>query len=229
MRSTTRTLCLLLIIGLSVSSISAQTAEITITLNEPFFDAIIDAIFQYAAPPEFPISMMERREAHSSPYFKQASFSEREPAVCNEFVKILRENKNVRTSVRFREGKIVAPIAFTGYYSPPLIGCVQFSGSAEAYVTLDFDAQRKIVTGTAKISNVSLDGTGGIGGSIVARMVQGSIDKKVNPIQILDLNDMSFIVPIPNSGKLALKATGIRSEVVGNALNIYVQLAFQKA
>src|SRR4051794_27159792 len=114
MRSTTRILCLLLIIGLSISSIPAQTAEITITLNEPFFDAIIDAIFLNAAPPEFPLSMIERREAQSSSYFERASFYEHEPAVCNEFVKILRENKNVRTSVRFREGKIVAPIAFTG-------------------------------------------------------------------------------------------------------------------
>ena len=70
--------------------------------------------------------------------------------------------------------------------------------------------------------------TGGLGGNLIARMVQSSIDKKINPIQILDLERLSFVVPIQNSGKLAMKATGIRSEVVGNALNVYVQFSFLK-
>src|SRR5437763_667993 len=112
MRST-RILCLLLLmVGLSVSSISAQaTPEMTITLNEPFFDAALDAIFENGGLPEIPISQIERRETTTTPSFEQASFAKRDSVVCNEFVKILRENKNVRTAVRFREGKIVAPLA----------------------------------------------------------------------------------------------------------------------
>ena len=220
-----RLLTFLLAFTFAVTPLHAQSAEITVTLNEQFFDGLLDAAFQNAAPPQFSLA----KSAETSPgddAIIPASYAR--SAECDETITVLRENKNVRTGVRFRDGKIIAPIAFTGHYNPPLLGCVQFSGSAEAIVNLGFDPQRRSLTGSAKVTNVSLDGTGGLGGNLIARMVQSSIDKKINPIQILDLDRLSFVVPIQNSGKLAMKATGIRSEVVGNALNVYVQFSFLK-
>ena len=205
---------------------SAQSSEVTITLNEQFFEGLLDAAFQAAAPPQFLLSKSFEHNS-ASPAILPASFISQPE--CNETITILRENKKVRTGVRFRDGKIIAPLAFTGHYNPPLLGCMEFSGAAEAIVTLDFDANSKVLRGNAKVTNVSLDGAGGFGGGLIARMVQGSIDKKINPIQILDVGKLSFIVPIQNSARLAITATGVRTEVVGNALNVYVQFSFQPA
>lgn len=206
-----------------------QTSEIVITLNEQFFDTLLDAAFQNSAPPEF--SLAKANVESSNPLisgFTPASFDATSANVCTESVKLLRENKNVRTGVRFSDGRITAPIAFTGNYSPPLIGCVQFSGSAQANITLEFDAEHRILRGNAKIVDVSLDGTGGLGGGIIARMVQGSIDRKINPIQIIDLDKLTFVLPIQNMGPITMKAVSLKSEVVGNALNVRIQVEFKK-
>jgi hypothetical protein len=217
---------LFLVVSFGYSLAAAQSSEVTITLNEQFFDGLLDAAFQTAAPPQFTLAKSFELESNT-PAILRASYNS--SAGCDETITVLRENKTVRTGVRFRDGKIIAPLAFTGHYNPPLLGCMQFSGSAEAIVTLDFDVNTKILRGTAKVTNVSLDGTGGFGGGLVARMVQGSIDKKINPINILDVGKLSVVVPIQNSARLAITATGIRSEVVGNALNVYVRFSFQPA
>jgi hypothetical protein len=132
----------------------------------------------------------------------------------------------MRTAVRFREGKIYAPIAFTGSYNPPLIGCVQFSGWAETNIELQFDQQRNRLVGHATILNVSLNGTGGIGGSLVAKLVQNAIDRKVNPVEILDVGRLSFLLPVKNSNNLRMQATGVTYDVAGGQLNVHVQFAF---
>ena len=100
-----------------------------------------------------------------------------------------------KTAVRFRDGRIIAPIAFSGNYNPPLVGCVDFSGVAETNIELEFDAQKQILIGRARVINVNLSGTGGIGGGLIAKMVQSSIDKEINPIQILEINKLSFDCP----------------------------------
>ena len=84
----------------------------------------------------------------------------------------------VRTAVRFRDGKILAPLAFSGSYNPPFVGCVPFSGWAESVIDLEFDQNSQRLIARARVLNVNLNGTGGIGGSVVAKLVQGSIDKK---------------------------------------------------
>ena len=45
---------ILTILGLS-AAVHAQKAEVVVALNEPFFDALLDGVFQAAAPPEFPL------------------------------------------------------------------------------------------------------------------------------------------------------------------------------
>ena len=133
-----------LVIFLFISAASAQKAEITVSLNETFFDALLDSVFQNFNPPEFSIAKSDfyRRDAETPRQIKtefqtsNLSFLENSATprlsgkntVCNESVKILREINGVRTAVRFREGKIFVPLAFSGSYSPPFIGCVEFAG-----------------------------------------------------------------------------------------------------
>ncbi len=219
-----------------VSAAQAQQAEVTITLNEQFFDALLDAIFKNTTPPEFPISANGREPGvESQKSFVSGFAGDRRPkiearsAVCNEVIRLKRENEGVRTSVRFRDGKIYAPIAFAGSYNPPLIGCVDFSGAAETNIDLEFDRQRQALVGRATVLGVNLTGAGGLGSGILARMVQSSIDKKINPIQILQLEKVSFVVPIQNSGSLRMRAVGVRHEITNGALNVRIAYEFQKA
>ncbi len=204
----------------------AQTAEVALRLDERFFDALLEAVFKNSGPPEFPLSL-NGSESDSPDSLVASIFGpSANPAVCNESIKLQREIDGVATAVRFREGRISAPIAFTGNYNPPLIGCIEFAGVAETNIELEFDKAKQTLVGRAKVSKVNLSGTGGIGSGLLARMVQSSIDRKINPINILQMDRVSFVVPIQNSGNLKMRAIGIRHEVAAGALNVYVMYEF---
>jgi hypothetical protein len=208
-------------------SANAQRAEIKIEFNEQFFDALLDAVFQTTGPIEFSLAE-NRREDTLSPQAIGIGTAFAPPA-CGRAIRVLRESGNVRTGVRFRENRIVAPLAFAGTYDPPLVGCVDFAGTADTLVDLQFDEANQRLIAYARVTNVSLNGTGGLGGSLVARMVQSSIDKKINPIEIVTLDKMSFVVPIQNKPGIRMKATGIRQVVTGNTLGLFVAYEFVKA
>ena len=216
---------------LMVSLAKAQTAEVAVSLNEQFFDTLLDAIFKNFNPPEFPIAQNSPKSKVQSPTFQAVAFQpEKKSSVCNESIKLLREIDGVKTAVRFREGKIYAPIAFSGAYNPPLIGCVEFSGWAETNIDLEYDRTSQKLVGRVRVLNVSLNGTGGIGSSLLAKLVQSSIDKKINPIEILQTDKLSFVVPIQNAGgALRMKAVNVRHEIANGVLNVYISYEFVKA
>ena len=221
------TFALLLLVSLG----KAQTAEVAVSLNEQFFDTLLDAIFKNFNPPEFPIAQNSPKSKVQSPKFQTVAYqTEEKSGVCNESIKLLREIDSVRTAVRFREGKIYAPIAFSGAYNPPLIGCVEFSGWAETNIDLEYDRNSQKLVGRVRVLNVSLNGTGGIGSSLLAKLVQSSIDKKINPIEILQTDKLSFVVPIQNAGgALRMKAVNVRHEIANGVLNVYIAYEFTKA
>ncbi len=198
-----------LAVFLFFSSANAQKAEVTISLNEAFFDALLDSVFKNFDPPEF-------------------SIVENKTSGCNESIKILREMNGVRTAIRFREGKIYMPLAFSGSYAPPFVGCVDFAGWAEANIDLEFDKAAQKLVGRARILNVNLNGSGGVGGGIIARLIQSSIDKKLNPIEILTFDKISLGIPVQKSGTLRMKAVGARPEIGSGVVNIHIDYEFLK-
>ena len=205
------------------STATAQKTQITITFSEQFFDALLDAVFMHAPPP--PIDLSKNESSRSN----VAGNSFAPASGCNESVKLLRETNGKRTSVRFREGRITAPIAFSGNYSPPLIGCVSFAGVAETIVDLEFDEPNQRLLARARVADVSLNGTGGIGGGIVAKMVQGSIDRKINPIEIIKTDKVSFELPLQTAGSVRMRATGFAHQVTNGQLMIHVSYNFEKS
>ncbi len=231
-----------------------RTAEITVSLNERFFDVLLDAVFANLKAPSFPIAengskfkvqsskfengVRSAANGVQSPEFTKSSFAteianrkskiENSPA-CDETIRLQREIDGVRTAVRFRDGKIYAPIAFAGSYNPPFVGCVDFQGYAEANVELDFDESKQILIGRAKVLNVVLSGTNGVGSAFITKLVQGAVDKKFNPLQILQTDKLSFVIPIQNAdGALRMRATGVRTEITNGALNVYIAYEFVK-
>ncbi len=223
---------LILAFLLSVSFAKAQQAEVSISLNEQFFDALLDAVFKNSGAVEFPLAEVRRDENVGFAnvkfdYKDQKSKVKDQKLLCNESIKLQREIDGVRTAVRFRDGKIYAPLAFTGNYNPPLIGCIEFSGWAETNIELEFDNEKQTLVGRAKVLNVQLSGTRGIGSSVITRLVQSSIDKKINPIQILQMDRVSFAVPVQNSTTLKMKAVGMRHEITNGALSVRIIYEFQ--
>ena len=207
---------------------NAQTAEVALRLDEKFFDALLEAVFKNSSPPEFPLSLNTTDSDSSESLVSSLFGPSASSAACSESIKLQREIDGVATAVRFRDGQILAPIAFTGNYNPPLIGCIDFAGVAETSVELEFDKAKQSLVGRARVNQVNLSGAGGIGGGLLARMVQSSIDRKINPINILQMERVSFTVPIQSSGSLKMRAVGIRHEITAGALNVYVMYEFLK-
>lgn len=215
--------CMLIMVVL-FGTVSAQKTEITILLNEQFFDAALDAVFANGGPPEFSIAGREKNA--SEPSFGTVSYNGRTAGDCVETIRLLREGSGTRTSVRFRDGGVYAPLAFTGTYSAPFIGCVNFAGRAVTKVDLDLDGSRQVLTAKAHVENVALNGTGGIGSGLVAKLVQGSVDRKLNPIDLISLDKLSFPLPMKGSRPLAMKATSIRYEVRQGEIAMIISYEF---
>ena len=193
------------------TSTFSQKSEIALSVNEQFVDAAIDAVLSKGEPPS--VALKENSG----------------DANCPEIVTLLRELNGVKSAVRFRDGKIIVPIAFRGNYRPPLIGCVDFSGTAEAVVEPEFDAQGQRVIARAKLRNVSLNGTGGFGGTLMAKMMQSSIDQKINPVELIRLEKLSFLFPIQNTGALRLNAVGFRYSVQPGSVTFYIPYEFVRS
>lgn len=186
----------------------AQTSEIKITVGEQFIENLLNAVFTHLENPSVAIS-------------------DNSSSDCAETIRLKKEIDGVNTAVRFRNGKIIAPIAFEGDYKAPLIGCIDFSGWADTTIDIVYDKNRDAIVGRARVSEVNLSGTGGVGSALLARFVQSSIDEKINPIEIVKLDKLSFLLPIQNSGKLRMKATNVRHKVRDRSIDIYIEYKFE--
>lgn len=232
MQTTMKKLTILIAAILICSTVArAQTAEVTVSLNEQFFDSLLDAIFRNFDAPEFPLAATESKEKGNLAAVKnrevKRSFAEK--PVCKESIRLLREVNNVRTTVRFRDGKIYAPVAFAGSYNPPLVGCIDFQGYAETLIDLEFDAKTRKLFGRVRVSSVNLGGVTNLASGVLSRLVQSSIDKKINPIEILQTDKLSFLVPVQNAnGSLRMKATGVSTEIADTVLNVRIAYEFSK-
>ena len=191
---------------------AAQKTEVKITLSEQFFDALLEAVFTHLDEPSVAITGKQKSGA-----------------ACSESIRLKKEMDGVKTAVRFRQEKIYAPIAFEGSYKAPLIGCIDFAGWAEANIELSFDSKKNALVGRAKVLKVSLSGTNGLASGLLARFVQNSIDEKVNPIEIIKMDKLSFITPIQDAGKLKMEATGMRHKVNDRSLDVFISYRFSKA
>ncbi len=231
-------LSLVLVILTSAALANAQTAEVSITLNEQFFDKLLDAIFKNFNAPEFPLAASSQKSKIQSPKSLVFGFDERESKIdyrkskiqnCKESIRLLREVDNVKTSVRFRDGRIYSPIAFSGSYNPPFIGCIDFAGWAETNIDLEYDRQNRKLVGRVRVLTVNLGGVSNLASGVLSRLVQTSIDKKINPIEIIQTDKLSFLVPVQNSGgSLKMKAVGVRHVIADGVLNVNIAYEFSK-
>ena len=199
-------------------NMAAGTAQIA--LKQDFFNDALGAVFRDMNGPAFPLAAeLDRGDSEIHPVYAQSS-------QCDGSIHILPEGSGVKTGVKFENGRISAPLAFSGGYNS-LLGCFQFTGWAQADLELRFDAEQQAVFGRINVQTVNLDGVNPLVSGIVTPLVQSSINSRVNPIPILRGNNISFDLPIASAGgKLQVRAKDVRAEVKDDVLNLFVVYEF---
>jgi hypothetical protein len=186
--------------------------EVVVTINEQTFNALLEALFTLPQPPTFPLG--------------QGNGS---GGACPGAITLEREVAGTRTAVHFREGRITAPVAFSGSYSAPVVGCLKFQGWADTALNLAFDPSKQALTARVEVREVHLDKVPSLFVSGVTGLVQDALDARVNPIEILRAEQISADLPLhklSSGGSLRLRAKEVRHEIVGSELRLHVVYEF---
>jgi len=183
----------------------SEAGEVLVVLNESFLNSLLVAVASQPEPPSFPLS----KDGGSDK--------------CASRVQLLREAAGERTAVRFRDGRINAPVAFRGSYAAPLVGCLNFEGWADAYFQLEFDRERQALKARVTVRDLKLKNvpTSLIGGGLTG-LVQDALDERVNPVEILRAEQLGARVPVTRDSQLRLRARDVRHEIVGNELRLHI-------
>jgi hypothetical protein len=192
---------------------NGPTAEATITINEQFLNSFLTAMFDNLNEPSMPLTM---GGAQSS-------------ANCASEIRLKREVNGTRTAVRLENGKIAGTLAFAGAYNQSLMGCIEFTGSADADVNLEYDAKRRAVLARFYVRAIHLNNTPAMLNGPLLSMVQTAIDSRYNPVEVFTLEKLSTRLEIqPAGGALQLRARDIRTEVTPSGITLHITYEFVK-
>jgi hypothetical protein len=194
-----------------------------ITLDEKFFDALLASVFRDLGQPSFPLelTMMDGGANGSGLNVIPAALQND----CPDQILIQTEGSSVKTGVRFTNGKIIAPLAFTG--SKNLFGCQRFKGWAQASIDLRFDKEKQTVYGQINVEGVNLEGAPEIVGGVATLLVQRSINQRINPLEILRAPQLAMAMPIQSTnGMLNAKVRDVRYEVADGKLILHLTFDF---
>lgn len=192
--------------GAGVAQGARPAGEVLVVLQESMLDALLDSIVSQPNPPVFPLSKRAPSDKN-----------------CVSEISPVRESGGQRTSVRFREGRVTAVIAFRGTYEAPLVGCVRFEGWADSVFNLTFDAARQALLARVEVRDVQLRGIPSALGGGITGLVQDGLDERVNPIEILRAEQLGGRVPASRGASaLRLRAREVRHEVAGQELRLRI-------
>src|SRR6266403_5293153 len=192
---------------------NAPAAEATVTVNEQFLNSFLTAIFDNLNEPSMPLTI---GGASST-------------AQCASAIRLKREVGGVRTAVHFEDGRIVGPLAFAGAYSASYLGCLEFSGWADAEVNLEFNSQRRAVVARFHLRDIHLNDVPALANGPLLNLVQTAIDRRYNPVDLFTLEQLSTSVNIqPAKGALQLRAKEIRPEITPAGLTLHIVYEFVK-
>lgn len=191
---------------------NSTAAEATITVNEQVLNSFLEGIFDNLREPSMPLTI---GGASGGQYG------------CASEIRLKREVSNVRTAVHFENGRIVGPLAFAGAYNSTLMGCIEFSGWADSEVKLEFDQARRAIVARFRLQQIHLSNTPAVLNGPLLNMVQSTIDRRYNPVELFTLEQLSPRVNVPPAGgALRLRATEVRPEITPSALSLHITYEF---
>jgi hypothetical protein len=177
-----------------------------VELDEQFFGALLSSIFRDLNKPAFP---------------------PQSGAGCQNQVVIEPSAGDVQTGVLMRDGRVVVPIAFSGAYNLPLVGCQNLRGTAEANLDFRFAADEQTLYGQLNVAGVNLEGMSPLLGGPVTAFVQGAINQRVNPLVLMRGQQLTMNIPVQAAGgTLKAQAREVREEAKDGKLRLYVTYDF---
>jgi hypothetical protein len=196
---------------------------IVITLSDGFLDQLLGTVFRDLGPPTFNLSSTNPRS--NSVTTEQAAFQ----GGCTDSVTLAAEGDNVKTKVQFAGGKITAPLVFSGNYN--LLGnCMQFKGWAQTSIQLSFDQASQTLYGRVNVEGVNLENVVPFANNFVTVFVRTAIDSRVNPLQILQPQQLQLLIPVQASnGSVKAHVKDVRAEVQEGFLRLHITYDFAGA
>jgi hypothetical protein len=183
----------------------SPAGEVVVVLSEEFLNSLLQAVASQPEPPSFPLSKGEGG------------------GKCASQVQLLAESGGTRTSVRFRDGRITAPVAFRGTYAAPLVGCLHFEGWADTAFNLEFDQSKQALNARVSVNELKLKNVpSSLVGPGLAGLVQDAIDARVNPVEILRAEQLGARLPLARGPEMRLRARDVRHEIVGSELRLHI-------
>lgn len=195
---------------------------VVVSLSESFLNEILGTVFRDLGPPSFKLAGIQE-SAPGSANFAPAAF---QAGGCTNTLTLAAEGDNVKTGVKFADGKISAPLVFSGNYN--LLGnCIQFKGWAQTTIQLSFDQPNQTLYGRLNVEGVNLEGVNPLANNFVTVFVRSAIDSKVNPIQFLRPQQLQLLIPVQASnGSVKAQVKDVRSEVPDGSLRLHITYDF---
>lgn len=202
------------------------------SFNEQLANAFLDALFTNLKPPAFPLSAAGQKPNAPDSSLRQAMsvLGGSASTACASEVVLQREVDHVRTAIHFADGRIIAPLAFTGSYNTGFLGCIRFQGWTNALVNLEYDRERQSLRARVSVQELHLSDLSPRASGLVKGLVQSAVDKRVNPIEVFQAAQLSPRVPVTSaSGALRLHLRDVRPEIIQNELRLHLFYEFARA
>jgi len=195
-----------------------QTApEATVIVNEQLLNAFLDSMFTNLNAPSMPLVITDADKERSATQTR----------ACPNLISLQREEGGVRTTIKLEQGRITAPLAFAGSYDSTLLGCIELHGWANTSWTLEFDRARQALVARVTVNEVRLTNVPALASGSLGRLVQAAIDKRINPLELLRLDQLSTRLPIaPAGGALRMRAKEVKPEIVPGEVRLHIVYEF---
>ena len=92
---------------------------------------------------------------------------------------------------------------------------------------MEFSRERRAVLARFQVRDIHLNNTPGLLNDPLRNMVQSTIDRRYNPIELFTLEQLSTNTNIkPAGGALRLEAIDVRPEITPNELTLHITYRF---
>jgi hypothetical protein len=198
---------------------------VIVSLSDSFLNEMLGTIFRDLGAPSFKLA--ETIDPAQSTANVHVALQD--GGGCSNTMTLATEGNNVKTAVSFADGKISAPLVFSGSYN--FVGnCMQFKGWAQTTIQLSFDQPNQTLYGRLNVEGVNLEGVNPFANNFVTVFVRSAIDSKVNPIQFLRPQQLQLLIPVQASnGSVKAQVKDVRSEVQDGALRLHITYEFNGA
>jgi hypothetical protein len=191
---------------------------VIVTLPNGFVQKFLATIFQDLGAPSFQLAEIEPA---NSAGIERVAFQG-----CTNTITLAPEGSNMKTEVQFANGKISAPLAFSGSYN--LMGnCIQFKGWAQSSIQLRFDESSQTVYGQVNVEGVNLEGVNPIANNFVTVFVRNAIDQRVNPLELIKAAQLQLMIPVrASNGEVKARVKDVRAEMLDGSLKMHILYEF---